>query len=102
MKVYAALGSAATLPCVFSPGLNLSETRWQKVKPSSSSGTVPVPPPLSSSSSQSDRDKSVGMTQVGWEDAGGYRCSGTADGQRLARDIQLVVARSKLTHLSAD
>ncbi|XP_070823195.1 lymphocyte activation gene 3 protein-like [Chaetodon trifascialis] len=96
-KVYAAVGSAVTLPCVFSPGLTPSNTLWEKLKPESI--FRPIPGRLSASfsppspSSQFPLDKSASLKEVGFEDEGRYRCSGTVEGQRLTRNMQLVVAK---------
>ncbi|XP_029359900.1 lymphocyte activation gene 3 protein [Echeneis naucrates] len=90
-KVYAAVGSAVTLPCVFSPGLIPSASSWQKL------GTVSggLPPSFSPipQSSQPPEDKSARVGEVGLEDKGTYRCLGTIRGQRLTREIHLVVAQ---------
>ncbi|XP_057689848.1 lymphocyte activation gene 3 protein-like isoform X2 [Corythoichthys intestinalis] len=88
-KVYAAVGSAATLPCVFSPGFNPSEPTWQKLKPGSAVQFLPS----SDSSSQPILDKSANLKDISLEDEGTYRCSGLVEGQNLSRKVQLVVAR---------
>lgn len=88
-KVYAAVGSAVTLPCVFSPDLRPSRPVWEKLKP----GTLPASFSTSSASSQTPFDKSASLKEVGFEDQGGYRCSATIRGQRLTRKMQLVVAK---------
>ncbi|XP_041797922.1 lymphocyte activation gene 3 protein-like [Chelmon rostratus] len=96
-KVYAAVGSAVTLPCVFSPGLIPSGTLWEKLKAESlfrlTPGRLPASFSPSSPSSRFPVDKSASLKEVGFEDAGRYRCSGTVEGQRLARNMQLVVAK---------
>ncbi|XP_076594180.1 lymphocyte activation gene 3 protein [Chaetodon auriga] len=96
-KVYAAVGSAVTLPCVFSPGLTPSNTLWEKLKPESifrlAPGHLSASFSPSSPSSQFPLDKSASLKEVGFEDEGRYRCSGTVEGQRLTRDMQLVVAK---------
>ncbi|KAI3361143.1 hypothetical protein L3Q82_013340, partial [Scortum barcoo] len=38
-----------------------------------------------------------GLKEVGFEDAGRYRCSGTIKGQRLSQNMQLVTAKSGLS-----
>ncbi|KAM7383294.1 hypothetical protein PAMP_002960 [Pampus punctatissimus] len=38
-------------------------------------------------------DKSASVKEVGFDDEGKYRCSGTIEGQRLTRNMQLVVAK---------
>lgn len=97
-KVYAALGSAATLPCVFSPGLIPTNLAWEKRK--SGSFFKPDPSrfsfPPSSSSFNTPSDRSAALKEVWLEDGGLYRCSGTVNRQQLRRNMQLVVAQSKL------
>lgn len=88
-KVYTAVGSAVTLPCVFSPDLKPSRPVWEKLKP----GTLPASFSTFSASSQTPFDKSASLKEVGFEDQGGYRCSATVRGQRLTRKMQLVVAK---------
>ncbi|XP_042345297.1 lymphocyte activation gene 3 protein-like [Plectropomus leopardus] len=96
-KVYAAVGSAVTLPCVFSPSVIPSNPVWEKLKPAYLFKPVPGHLPASfsppSPSSQPPFDKSANLTEVGFEDEGKYRCSGTIEGQRLTRNMQLVVAK---------
>lgn len=98
-KVYAAVGSAVTLPCVFSDGLILSNTVWEKLQPGSLYKPAPshllLTPP--SQSAQSSSDASATFKEVWFEDAGTYRCSGTAASRRLTRNMQLVVAKSRLS-----
>ncbi|XP_040900178.1 lymphocyte activation gene 3 protein-like [Toxotes jaculatrix] len=91
-KVYAAVGSGVTLPCVFSPGLTPNLPVWKKA--GSLFKPAPGHPPLSySSSSQLPWDKSASLKEVGFKDEGRYTCSGTIQGQILTRTIQLVVAK---------
>ncbi|XP_033495786.1 lymphocyte activation gene 3 protein [Epinephelus lanceolatus] len=96
-KVYAAVGSTVTLPCVFSPGLSPSNPVWEKLKPSylfkPSSNRLPASFSPTSPNSQDPVDKSASLKEVGFEDEGKYRCSGTIEGQRLSRTMQLVVAK---------
>ncbi|KAK5861782.1 hypothetical protein PBY51_017232 [Eleginops maclovinus] len=96
-KVYAAVGSAVTLPCVFSSGLTPSNPVWEKLKPGflfyPAPGLLPASFSLSSTSSQPLGDKSGSLREVGFEDEGRYRCSGTVDQQQLTRNMQLVVAK---------
>ncbi|XP_023151793.1 lymphocyte activation gene 3 protein-like isoform X2 [Amphiprion ocellaris] len=96
-RLYAAVGSAASLPCIFSPGLKPSESLWEKLKPTSlfRSAVDRLPASFSSSSSpaQLPWDKSARLDPVGLEDEGRYRCSGTVEGQRLARNMKLIVAQ---------
>nr|XP_046255175.1 lymphocyte activation gene 3 protein-like [Scatophagus argus] len=98
-KVYAAVGSAVTLPCVFSPGLIPSGTIWEKLKPESHVKSGPghlVVPFVSENNLKPNLTQSnwsVTLKEVGFEDEGMYRCSGTAEGQLLTRNMQLVVAK---------
>ncbi|XP_060936719.1 lymphocyte activation gene 3 protein-like [Limanda limanda] len=96
-KVYAAVGCAVTLPCVFSSGLFPSSPLWEKLQPGSLNKQAPSrsAPSFSPSSpsSQLPWDKSISLKEVDLKDAGKYRCSGTIQGQRLAQNIQLVVAK---------
>lgn len=102
-KVYAALGSAATLPCVFSPGLSPSSSAWEKVKPGVllKPATSQLPASFSPSypSPQSSGDRSAILKEVHWEDGGTYRCSGTVEGRRLTRNLHLVVAKGTFASL---
>uniref|UniRef100_A0A8C2WI82 Ig-like domain-containing protein n=1 Tax=Cyclopterus lumpus TaxID=8103 RepID=A0A8C2WI82_CYCLU len=95
-KVYAAVGSAVTLPCVFSPSLIPSNPVWEKLKPGFLFKPAPgrLPTSFSSSFSQHPSDQSASLKEVGLEDEGRYRCSGSIAGQRLTRNMQLVVAKS--------
>ncbi|KAE8288958.1 hypothetical protein D5F01_LYC12836 [Larimichthys crocea] len=97
-KVYAAVGSEVTLPCVFSSGLIPSSSAWEKLKPGSgfnkpAPGRLPASFSPSSPSTQPSLDNSASLREVGFEDEGRYRCSGIVEGQRLTRNIQLVVAK---------
>ncbi|XP_029694565.1 lymphocyte activation gene 3 protein-like [Takifugu rubripes] len=96
-KVYAALGSAATLPCVFSPGLIPSSSGWEKLESGFpfKAATSPLPASFSqpTPSSQPSVDKSAILTEVRSEDEGTYRCSGTVEGRQLTRNLHLVVAK---------
>ncbi|KAG7475742.1 lymphocyte activation protein 3 protein [Solea senegalensis] len=96
-KVYAAVGSSVTLPCIFSPGLIPSSPAWEKLQPGSlfkPSPSLPLPSfSPSSPSSQNPWDKSTALKEVGLKDVGKYRCSGTIQGQKLTRDMQLVIAK---------
>ncbi|KAF7226958.1 transcript variant X1 [Nothobranchius furzeri] len=84
-KVYAAVGSPMTLPCVFSPDLNPTSTVFEKTG---------VGKTLAFSRSlQTSSDASVPIQEVTSEDQGKYRCAGTVQGRRLARTMQLVVAK---------
>lgn len=104
VKVYAAVGSAVTLPCVFSLGLIPSSSVWKKLRPLSLFKDAPSHLPASfsppSSSSQSAVDKSASLTEVGFADEGKYTCSGIVNGQRLTRSMQLVVAKIDSSTLS--
>ncbi|XP_068179482.1 lymphocyte activation gene 3 protein-like [Antennarius striatus] len=94
-NVYAAAGSAVTLPCVFSD-LIPSLQRWEKLKPAFS-GHLPV---SFSQSSQLRLDNSATLGEVAFEDEGTYRCSGTMEGRQLTRSMQLVVAKIDSSTLS--
>lgn len=95
--MYAALGSAATLPCVFSPGLSPFSLVWEKVKPAVllHPATSQLPASFSPAypSSQASVDRSAVLKEVHLEDEGTYRCSGTVEGRRLTRNLHLVVAK---------
>ncbi|KAF6735137.1 Lymphocyte activation gene 3 protein [Oryzias melastigma] len=82
--VYAALGSAVTLPCVFSAGLSPKETAWEKV----GFGNLDL-----NRQSLSSWDQSVTINEVELKDQGKYRCAGSINGKRLTRTMQLVVAK---------
>ncbi|XP_056236256.1 lymphocyte activation gene 3 protein-like [Seriola aureovittata] len=103
-KVYAAVGSAVTLPCVFSPDLNPSIPTWEKLQPGSLLKAVPghLRPSFSpySRSPKLPSDMSVSVKEVEFKDKGKYRCSATVQGQKLTRDIQLVVAKIDSSVLS--
>ncbi|KAM8871158.1 lymphocyte activation gene 3 protein [Spinachia spinachia] len=96
-KVYAAVGSAVTLPCVFSPGLRPSDPVWEKLKPGflhkPAAGRLPASFSASGPLSAPPSDQSASLNEVELEDEGRYRCSGTVEGQRLTRNMQLVVAQ---------
>lgn len=94
-KVYAALGSAATLPCVFSPGLIPSSSAWEKLEPGFPTIQLPASFSQAAPSSQPSVDKSAILKEVRWEDGGTYRCSGTVEGRQLTRNLHLVVAKGK-------
>lgn len=100
-KVYAAVGSAVTLPCVFSPGLIPSHTVWEKLKAKflfkPAPGRLPASFSPSLPSSQLPWEKSASLKEVAFEDEGRYQCAGTIEGQRVTRNMQLVVAKSKFT-----
>ncbi|XP_068998594.1 lymphocyte activation gene 3 protein-like [Embiotoca jacksoni] len=91
-KVYAVVGSAVTLPCVFSSGLSPSGSVWEKQKTGSLFKHVPSLS-ASSSSAQLPWDKSASLNEVGFGDAGEYRCAGTIEDQKITRNMQLVVAK---------
>ncbi|KAL6109297.1 lag3 [Pungitius sinensis] len=96
-RVYAAVGSAVTLPCVFSPGLIPSDPLWEKLKPGYLYKPAPGPLPASFSASGPlsalASDQSARLNEVALEDEGRYRCSATIEGQRVTRNMQLVVAK---------
>nr|XP_057910106.1 lymphocyte activation gene 3 protein-like [Doryrhamphus excisus] len=94
-RVYAAVGCAATLPCVFSPGSIPSKPSWRKLHPGSSTKPGRLPSSFSSSSPASKPawDQSVRVEDVGLEDEGRYTCAGVVGGQSLSRRMQLVIAK---------
>ncbi|XP_059195845.1 lymphocyte activation gene 3 protein-like [Centropristis striata] len=96
-KVYAAVGSAVALPCMFSPSLIPSNPVWEKLKPGflfkPAPGRLPASFSPPSTFSQVAFDKSAGLKEVDIKDEGKYRCSGGVEGQRLSRVMQLVVAK---------
>ncbi|XP_077384285.1 roundabout homolog 2 isoform X2 [Festucalex cinctus] len=92
-KVYAAVGSAATLPCVFSRDVNPSEPTWHKLKPGSRSKLAIESLPSSSSLSSPAWDQSAHLCETVAEDAGTYRCAALVEGRWLSRKVQLVVAK---------
>ncbi|KAM8734936.1 lymphocyte activation gene 3 protein [Acanthopagrus schlegelii] len=96
-KLYAAVGSAITLPCVFSPGLFPAKPALEKLKPGSlflhTPDRLPASFIASSPSSQPTSDHSATLNEVEFEDQGTYRCSGVVKGQWLTRNMQLVVAK---------
>ncbi|XP_056143061.1 lymphocyte activation gene 3 protein-like [Lampris incognitus] len=95
-RVYAAVGSAVTLPCVFAPGYNPSDLVWEKMNtaPRSPSTASALPPSfdLSPLTLQRPWDRSARVMEVGPEDGGQYRCSGTIEGRSLTRGLRLVTA----------
>ncbi|XP_028984850.2 lymphocyte activation gene 3 protein-like [Betta splendens] len=91
-KVYAAVGSAAALPCVFSADLTPSSPGWEKLNPGSSLSRLPASF-STTSGSQRPWDRSAAVREVMYDDQGRYRCSGTVHGQRQTRTMQLVVAK---------
>ncbi|XP_070692034.1 lymphocyte activation gene 3 protein-like [Pempheris klunzingeri] len=102
-KVYTAVGSAVTFPCVFSYGLIPSHPVWEKLKPEFLFNPAPGRLPASfspSSESQFPWDKSATLKEVELGDEGKYRCSGAVEGQRLTRNMQLVVAKIDSSDLS--
>ncbi|XP_053182428.1 lymphocyte activation gene 3 protein-like [Scomber japonicus] len=96
-KVYAAVGSAVTLPCVFASGLKPFGSEWEKLKTGSTSkpalGHLPPSFSLSSQSYEMPWDKSARVEEVGYMDEGSYRCSGIIGRQQVTRTMQLVVAK---------
>ncbi|XP_029958996.1 lymphocyte activation gene 3 protein [Salarias fasciatus] len=92
-RLYAAVGSAATLPCVFSPDLKPLSSAWQKLKQGSRLSPAVDQLPSSLAASATPDDKSASLSEVSYEHAGNYSCAGTVQGQRLTRTMQLVVAK---------
>uniref|UniRef100_A0A3Q2PG32 Lymphocyte activation gene 3 protein n=1 Tax=Fundulus heteroclitus TaxID=8078 RepID=A0A3Q2PG32_FUNHE len=86
-KLYAALGSPFTIPCMFSPEIVPRGTLVEKLD----SG---IPQVFSNrSASSSSWDKSIIIQDVVPENEGRYQCSGTTSRGRLTRTMQLVVAK---------
>uniref|UniRef100_A0A3B4A8I0 Ig-like domain-containing protein n=1 Tax=Periophthalmus magnuspinnatus TaxID=409849 RepID=A0A3B4A8I0_9GOBI len=97
-RVFAAVGVAVSLPCVFAEGLAPSDAFWERLPTESASERAAVklprafsPPP----SSVSSRDKSAALSEVEFEDAGRYRCSASVQGQKTQRSLELVTVLSK-------
>ncbi|KAM4581558.1 lymphocyte activation gene 3 protein [Odontesthes bonariensis] len=86
-KLYAALGSAFALPCVFSPGLRPIKTVWEKLE-NENPRTLKNDRPSLITAGNSFR-----IQEVVLDSQGKYRCAGTIRGQRLTRTMQLVVAQ---------
>ncbi|XP_030248380.1 lymphocyte activation gene 3 protein [Sparus aurata] len=103
-KVYAAVGSAITLPCVFTPGLFPAKPALEKLKPGSllihTPDRLPASFVASSPSSEPTSDHSATLKEVEFEDQGTYRCSGIIKGHWLTRNMQLVVAKIDSSTLS--
>ncbi|XP_034553173.1 uncharacterized protein LOC117822504 [Notolabrus celidotus] len=103
-KLYSAVGSAVSLPCVLSSGSIPSSPVWEKLKPGSLFNPVPGRLPTSfspsSPSSQTPWEISASLKEVKFEDEGRYRCSATIQGQRLTRNMQLVVAKIESSGVS--
>lgn len=96
-KVYAAVGSAVTLPCVYTSSFIPSDQTWERLTAGPISPSTPLPlPPLFNLSSQLPWDKSVDVAEVGPEDEGSYKCSGIIKGRRMTRNVQLVTTKGKL------
>ncbi|KAM6968308.1 basement membrane-specific heparan sulfate proteoglycan core protein [Aplochiton taeniatus] len=96
-SVYAAVGSLATLPCVFSHGLAVSNATWERLEESflPPFHSLPFPPTwsLSSMSHHGPWDRSLRVGEVRPEDGGRYRCSGMAEGHKLIREFKLITAQ---------
>lgn len=93
-KIYAAVGSAVRLPCVFSSGLTSSDIIWKRFQNNTTSAMGPLPLSFSPPSTQtSESDRSAVLNEVNFEDEGLYSCSGMVEGQRLDRKMQLVTAK---------
>ncbi|XP_005798905.1 lymphocyte activation gene 3 protein-like [Xiphophorus maculatus] len=85
-KLYAALGSSFTMPCVFSPSLSPKAVLVEKLD----SGFQIF---NNRSASSSSWDKSIVIQEVVPENEGRYRCGGTIQERRLSQTMQLVVAK---------
>ncbi|XP_055084101.1 contactin-2-like [Periophthalmus magnuspinnatus] len=104
-RVFAAVGVAVSLPCVFAEGLAPSDAFWERLPTESASERAAVklprafsPPP----SSVSSRDKSAALREVEFEDAGRYRCSASVQGQKTQRSLELVTVKVDVEVLSED
>ncbi|CAL8247371.1 unnamed protein product [Lota lota] len=91
-RVYAAVGSAVTLPCVFSHGAIPSNLVWEKTSGGLNPTSFQLPPSSSSSSSQSPWDGSASLGAIVPYHQGTYQCSGMMEGRRLTRRLQLVIS----------
>ncbi|XP_015226235.1 PREDICTED: lymphocyte activation gene 3 protein-like [Cyprinodon variegatus] len=87
IKLYAALGSPFTMPCMFSPGISPT---WAMVEKLDSEFS---PMFKNRSVSTSPSDKSIIIEEVQPENEGKYRCTGIVKTQTLTRSMQLVVAK---------
>ncbi|XP_014901632.1 lymphocyte activation gene 3 protein [Poecilia latipinna] len=85
-KLYAALGSSFTMPCIFSPNLSPKAALVEKLD----SGFQIF---NNRSASSSSWDKSIVIQEVVPENEGRYRCGGTVERRRLSQTMQLVVAK---------
>ncbi|KAL0985111.1 hypothetical protein UPYG_G00153030 [Umbra pygmaea] len=92
-SVYAELGAAVTLPCVFSSGLTPSKPVWERLGRFGS--VLPLPPSFNTSFLPPRQvwDMSVVVGEVRQGDAGRYRCSATVEGIRVVREMQLVTSQ---------
>lgn len=93
-KLYAAVGSLVTLPCVLSHDLAPLRADWEKMEPGSLFDALPLPSysysPLTSKHSW---DRSINLRQVAFKDEGKYRCHVVVEDRWLKRYMQLVVAK---------
>ncbi|XP_055019793.1 lymphocyte activation gene 3 protein isoform X2 [Boleophthalmus pectinirostris] len=102
-QVYAAVGSAVTLPCVFSDGLTPSNAFWERLENKTTSKPLTLPPSFSAPSpSLSSGDKTAAVNEVSFEDAGQYRCSASVLGLKTQRRLQLVTAKVEVEILSKE
>ncbi|XP_018592372.1 lymphocyte activation gene 3 protein [Scleropages formosus] len=100
IQVYAEVGSLAWLPCVYTVGVVPEHPSWSR--DSDSLSPFKGLPSLFRASSQSSRppwDQSAEIERVDARDQGMYRCSGTLEGKRVQRQLQLVTAQVVTTGL---
>ncbi|KAI1885795.1 hypothetical protein AGOR_G00207470 [Albula goreensis] len=90
--VYAAVGSSAVLPCVYTKGLALEKTSWERKQNGESSFNPVLRPPIPSPT-RPQWDHSLWLESVEQQDEGIYRCSGEVEGRILQRHLLLVTAQ---------
>ncbi|KAG9344942.1 hypothetical protein JZ751_009482 [Albula glossodonta] len=90
--VYAAVGSSAVLPCVYTKGLALEKTSWERKRNGESSFNPVLRPPIPSPK-RPLWDRSLWLESVEQQDEGMYRCSGEVEGRILQRHLLLVTAQ---------
>uniref|UniRef100_A0A8C9R094 Ig-like domain-containing protein n=1 Tax=Scleropages formosus TaxID=113540 RepID=A0A8C9R094_SCLFO len=101
IQVYAEVGSLAWLPCVYTVGVVPEHPSWSR--DSDSLSPFKGLPSLFRASSQSSRppwDQSAEIERVDARDQGMYRCSGTLEGKRVQRQLQLVTAQGDVSSAS--
>uniref|UniRef100_A0AAY4AE31 Ig-like domain-containing protein n=1 Tax=Denticeps clupeoides TaxID=299321 RepID=A0AAY4AE31_9TELE len=106
MMVYAAVGSSADLPCVFTEGFSPYNTTWTRLSKGSSAGQIPsshlvyVPLPTAPRNSSIPWDRSLNVPMVDIGDGGLYMCSARVQNQKMERKMELVTVQvsSKIKH----